>query len=859
VTAPAAPSRKGRRARVSLWLLAAVAPLLLIAQTWTTGADVKANADQPDVYVRLVNGVVLGNDGLLVPGRPGQAPVRATQKLFDTPSLNVFFNQTPLHLDVQNKSPGLWDIENGVVLALDGHSHRRVMPFTKAQVWKGNLLFRSEQAVTDVDDLSFAHGRIRMTPRRNASTNALRVNAFAPPADGATDQLLLYGHEPQPSGAADQPLARVERLGPALIVHAFVSHAVSIDGEAIGERTDAILPAGAHLRVTDGRRSAVFSFGGAAPSAISAWQPLTERVRDPRFGRFAEAFETAMSQAMAQGADVENKSVATSLDASLQARLQSALEAYMAPHGPHRAAVTVMDARTGEILALATWPAPSNDASPPLNADTSDPERNQNFYPMPIGSAAKPLMSEAILTVEPQLAHLQIKPGEIPITEILGVQLDAKIGSDHPLPGPKIDFNQFLQWSSNRFALSLLMLSATKAPDREGPVASDTYWIDNQAHAHLPPLLFDSYQKEDGTHLGALNGGLLPWAGLLSDYYGVDYSTPRHARPGDVGNDSYDMGVWSDLFALPQMRALPRPYLAALKDISPDREIFPTEDMRSFRGDFVQMILGGQEYPWTTIRLAQSYARIVTNHMVRASLMQRDPNAPLERSANIPPVAFSTVRAGMAAVVNGTGAKIRPDVDALSAMAKQRGETLGVWAKTGTPNLETAYATDAEAAIDDLIRERLLLLDGDRIVVAVKDSVPAQGAAGTRALASSRLGGALLRRHGVSAGAVIARTAAYNKGDRSGFEVKLGKLVLSRHTALRAQETRAFVFVVGRYAGSTDGDPKRALVVAINIQDNWADKEHVAAIFGHCILSGIIGPTLFEDPSLQHAPPAGCG
>jgi hypothetical protein len=850
-----------------VWMVPILAPLLLILQVLMAPQDADRRQGGRDAYLRLVNDVLLQNDGLLVPGEHGGPPVRATPKLTAGKDLGVFYHDTLLEQDVESRNPGLWHIENGVVLALDGHAHDRPMPFEAPATWKGSLLFRSG-GPAESDALSYQGGRIRLLNPITQNSVPVPANAFALPADAAAEHLVLYDGDP----TSTEALVRLERVGSVILAHAFVPGWVSVDGETLASKEVAIVRPGSQIRIDDGHRQAWLRFGGAETDAISAWRPLTQRVRDPRLGRFAEAFEAAMGEAMQRHAHVERTNVSTSLDAHLQASLQSALEAYMTPHGPKRAAVTVMDARTGEVLALASWPVSKSESRPILDLNTEDPERNQNFHAMPIGSAAKPLIAAAILAEQPKLATLKVTPGEIPIRQILGVGLESEIKTDHAL-SKQIDFKTFLQWSSNRYALSLLLLSATRAPEQTGPIQSQPYQIEGRPKDHLPPLLFDHGSgpptqncllQPQCVYLGEMNGGILPWAARLYDYYGVDYESPRRKRPGDVGDDTYDMGVWGDLFSMSEMSATGETrYISALKDISPERQVFPTEDIRSFRDDFVQTILGGEEFPWTTLRLAEAYARLVMNRKVSATLIERQ-LVPIEREQNkdLAPVLgiasqpWQAIREGMAAVPEGTGKIIEPDRKNLEILAQKRGEVIGLWAKTGTPNLDVLTATPVEAALDDLIHAGKLVMDHDHIAVSTDESlVPVNQAEGRQALLRDLTASQILRRHQVNVDAVLKRAASFDDRTRSGFELKRGKLVLSHHTgkAQHGSEARIFAFVVGRYKGALTADPERALSVAINIQDVWTNS-NISAAFAHCVVPSVIAPVLFEDASLWRKP-----
>ena len=75
-----------------------------------------------------------------------------------------------------------------------------------------------------------------------------------------------------------------------------------------------------------------------------------------------------------------------------------------------------MDAKTGEVLALGTYPRDRSQLGARQAASLQpDPliERNHNFARMPVGSVAKAPISLAILQANPELATLRIEPAQV--------------------------------------------------------------------------------------------------------------------------------------------------------------------------------------------------------------------------------------------------------------------------------------------------------------------------------------------------------------------------------------------------------------------------------------------------------------
>lgn len=843
--------------RIAL-LCAAVAAgpaLALLGQAVLTPPKPPGPAPQ-DAYLRLLNSVFIRN-GWLVANPAGKPTVGLTEAAKSTPEAMDFYNGSPLHRDLARDDPGLWRIVNGVVVEMSPYAHVQPPPFAPKSIWRGAILYRSGKAVGASAEITSGGGAFRLRQRVAGAPpsriEAGRVDAFAP-LSGEGDTLELWPGDPD---AREAPMVRLVLAGDTPLVRVTGRDgAVSLDGRLLRFGDTAAFPAGAELTLRRGRKSVAFVSRGAPVQAVSWRQPLADRYRAPGLERFARHIETAMNEAVARGLPPD-RDLRLSLDADLQTRLQRQLTDYCRNHGRFRAAMTVMDAQTGEILALATYPGETGDSS--VAQDRGDLDRNQNFFRMPIGSAAKVPISAAILTEHPELRTLQVqgKPGAEEITDLMGLDL-APIQDEAAGLGGWIDFDSFLKFSSNRYATALMVLgSAARPEDGQGPATgADTFRVDGKVHDHLPALPFDARPSDQGVRLGALERKIL-WPGRLHDLFDIDYEAPRSgARLDEFGDDSSDMRLWRGLLCDPTVAANGRPpVLSALRDVSPDREVFATNRIVSFRSDYAPMILGGQAWGWTNIRLAQSFARIVTGQAVEATLLQGAPAACGERSTQtVPPEVRQTLMHAMAKVIEpgGTAQALRPGLAELQALAPA-GETIGLWGKTGTPSLELPRLTNREQAENALIRDHLLQLrDGRIVVVAGESPLPADTPAARRTLADSSAARAVLRRWGVSAGAVLARAVAFNRDHASGlYEIHNGVLarVQGASGVAKQHDPKIFAFVVGRYAGAAgQTPPKRALAVAINIEERWLPTNE-SVVFARCVLPATLAPALYDDPA----------
>lgn len=841
------------RASALILALAAIPSLALVAQQLPPHPSAERAAGQ-DAYLRLLNSVFIRNNWLVSNGR-NPPTVQLSDAARQSPEAMAFYNNSPLHTDMSRADPNLWSIRNGVVIQMSPFAHFQAIPFARKDVWRGNLLFRSDRDQPLQSEIASPSGAFRLSQRVAGQDEAsgvgiVKANAFRDALIGSGEALELW---PGPVSIETPPLVRIVLAGdtPLLRVTGAQGSAV-LDGRTLRLGDSAALQPGSQLELKRGRSSVVLVARGAAADVVSVTQPLSDRYRAAGLDRFAKHVEAGLNEAVSQGFPAD-RDVRLSLDGALQTRLQALLDAYCQPHGRFRAAMTVMDANTGEILALASYPGEDTRRADE-DQDRRDLERNQNFYALPVGSAAKVPISAAILAEHPELATLQVRPGPLDITSIMGVSLPA-ITDEASLAGERIGFEQFLKYSSNRFATALMILGSAPHPQdgRGPPTGSDTYWLDGRERTALPQLPFAQQAGAGGVVLGAPEGKL-QWPGRLHDLFDVDYEAPRTgARPDEFGDDSSDMLVWRDLLSDPSLATGDAPPIFAdLRDVSPDREVFATNRITSFRSEYVQMILGSQGFAWTNIRLAEAYARVVTGRAVEPTLIQRvgrwPPPAPLEA---LPLSARQTIMSGMRQVTDphGTADALAPGLRQLRALAP--GQQIDLWGKTGTPRLELPVLLPRQLAENDLIRAGVLQLRSGRIVLQLSGRTLApEDRLAAAALRKDRTASAILDHRNVRPGEVLARASRYNSSPGPGlFEISNGVLV-QVHGAdglSKQRDPKVFVFVVAVGAEGA-GQPKRALSIAINIEQRWIAGNNESVVFARCILPSVLAPVLLGDP-----------
>src|SRR5215212_3177531 len=170
-----------------------------------------------------------------------------------------------------------------------------------------------------------------------------------------------------------------------------------------------------------------------------------------------------------------------SVDRSLQSSLDAGLRAYasrlsndVAGGEPFAASMTVMNGKTGEVLASASWPGQSDLAA--LPGVSEDEQRrllvNHNFKRHPIGSVGKPFFYAAVTTRHPYLLDFTVEP-HAPVERPDGGDGEREvyqffIGTDYklwPHDDARMDLQSALERPCNKFTVELATLALAAPPD----------------------------------------------------------------------------------------------------------------------------------------------------------------------------------------------------------------------------------------------------------------------------------------------------------------------------------------------------------------------------------------------------------
>ncbi|MES1245885.1 MAG: hypothetical protein ABUT39_30035 [Acidobacteriota bacterium] len=817
--------------------------------------------------------------------------------------MDRFYRSSYLERDVAAFNGGnrsVFRVDNGRILSIDPNRHNITLPFAETRSWKGLLTYRPESG--RAGELRGDGIVVSLFGPTKGIRGQERLDEIVVPAQGLSGRQRKDEPEKRVRGEAVNLLdGNGATLGKAHLIGGSIlfnnrgygsGTSISISGETVPSGNRSRIDSGDLLKLrwrrgAQGASQYALLWGsilGEAP-VISAYRAVNGQWRrtpaDPDLrlaGNVVDALNGAFRRHTRSGAYViperrqaEEFDLALTLDAELQDEVQRHLRDYAKrlhhrDETPFRAAVTVMDAKTGELLALASFPSAEDLGD--WQEGTAARERllrNHNFSRLPIGSVAKVILASAILQETPSLASLRIRayPGG-EIDQILGIELDPPM-DDHSIPDGGdgwLDFDEFIERSSNKYAATLLTLATAAADgDRLRPPLGDPdvpeelpfqeqFEYQGSLWTRRPdlrlPIARNTRPPERGKgprppdlckRISTLE--FLPYAERLSSLFGLEISRktlktqpdrqPR--RPPGEGDDLVDTSIWMPVleYLYDGRESIPpdHPFYGA----SPERENLAYNLMDSYRQQYLSVVLGGGSSTWTMPRVAEIFSRLVTGKQVDANLVRRirlsdgsviEP--PPQRLPDLPmnPAIRQRIADALTRVVNpeGTAHDLRPVILSLDQSFAAKGKALGFFSKTGSPNNTSFVPTRVARAVDALIANGALRLDDWRRIVYrgtgpvnadrgedANSSVPSLDA-----LQANPQDMAILRRLGVSPRYVIRVCDTWNDSrpeDRTQFEVSHGKLVRLINTREVKSVGAAYAFTMGLYDGSarTGGEP----------------------------------------------------
>lgn len=896
--APAAwPERKVAKCESRVFRAGQAAALLPLALVLVTTLLVAVAPGRPNAavlrrsgalnavsYTRIVNDILIPRSWLVrvddpVTGRPA---VTLTQGARGHPQVLRFLNNSYLADDLAADDPDLWRFEGNRLLSINPSTHSFFDPFFGRAQWTGDLGFRDEGShASRAVPVLFEHRPnrpqdvpISLTPSFEKATSEGVVTLESQEHIGDVSRGFTLN-------AGGATVARISLVGDRPVIVLACSQARNYD---ITVTTAAYLPGacatgndGANREtvaypLTDGdvvdlrlrgNASVFLSFRVSREgSMLSTYRPFGARSFDHVAEHLGRDFVQAMDRVVnteRSGAETEVRRL--SLSRAISAQTESVLYDEMsrlqenlgrAPQDYFPAAVTVMDATNGELLALASYPR-RDDLNDNWAARTSSLARNQNFMALAVGSAAKVPVSAGILARFPDLVNLCVNgssadsEGHVRIHSLLGVSVDPYIPDT--VRGGRVDFNRFLRSSSNRFGATLMLLSAARQqpgasgasfapawerparalPTEEGLSFGATGGCGNSPVRQAPSFVFLS--RQTGGRAAELGSELLPVAMRLRDAQGGRSWIETFQQLfsiNDIANAApipTDPSIWFPILGNSEEN------YDFLAGISPDRERFlrPDQGVR----DYLMIMLGGSNARWTAVKLAEAYARIVTGRRISATLIPQAGSQPASERLDLPAPVRRALLTGMGQAAGmGQNAAERDHATAVTigALAREipiaNGEVIRVFAKTGTPGLQTRARTPLNDLMNRLIGARVITLGSGGLEVARPSPGETARQALQRLAADRHIDLAAPEAERVLA-AMRRMNVTFERGQNIGLTFDgPGRLSgLEPDTEVRradddASQGGVLVMVIGRYCASDIEAiaPLRALSIVANVQ-----------------------------------------
>lgn len=712
--------------------IAALAAAILVVPIWHRPSDDQMRI--PIGYNERVKALV--EDGKLIPRDDAIGFVQAPDL---APEVQEFIDVSFLKTDLDEEGSAIWG-EHGI----DPNAHREVGPSDAIVSWTGDLRFRS------LDDVlgGTGWGRPALSLIHVDTRKKWRVTAGRP--EGCQTVIINLANMQEANQAGCKIiLARDNRFAmdlflvgnqPVLRLDGNLPRAIRIDGQPVelgsSERLVPLFPQGLgearrqaidldidvdglrtqHFRLTEhlpliSSRRASSSFG-----ASDEFTDLSGR----RYFAGLESFARPIEGQMKQG-DFTTTLIEELQLAGRKYLREEAEKVQKAKGGAisFRASATLMDGLTGEIVALPTWPAGPDDLAA-RDRDLSGALQlfadNNNFVNQPIGSTAKVPFAAAITTRFPELLRLKLTSQQNPYSCFMGWNKLTPT-TEHGL-GDDIDFANFIGRSSNRYAQSLMLLAlADTRPTGPFPTQVDPRWrplcngepsfsIDGRQYTSRPSL--GDWDAAVSKKTAASAGRA--WSSLLAEMFCLD---PEEQVIGER-YPGCSRVLWEPGSALADAKVHRLPPIA-----------LEFNKVRDLNSEYLMTILGGARSQWSTIRLAQAYARVVTWLAVQPrldlrkggqdaqavpSLLGRNPTD-VDAQNSVKAKVRETILKGMERVFlpspDGTAFKLAALRDEITTPRPGDTTTLKLYGKTGTPAVvRLSRPTEGAQALSDFNKAR---------------------------------------------------------------------------------------------------------------------------------------------------------
>ena len=837
------------------------------------------------------------------------------------------FHRSFLARDVEEFNAGqssIFRVRNQQVESLDTTHHNVILPYSEIESWRGALRYRTsgtlEASLRGIGvEISVDTLTQKLFEQASPKEVTIRGDLQAEPLNRARGEVVsIYG-------SPHVYLGKVYLAGEQIIVNNRETPetvTMSVSGLPLSTGNRAWLAPGDLLKLRWAQGASAFSRyallwseGGRSADVISApcaingrWSRCPEESPLPLASDVIASLDAGV---VSRTTDTSNDfDVVLTLDRELHESVQEALERDRRPpkdapttgvdarRRETRAAVTVMDALTGEILALASYPTKRAMARVDLPPEEEARlVRNHNFSRHPVGSVAKVLLGAAILDADPRLATLQLRQhGGETVDSVTGIHVEPSIES-HPVdPGEDgvVGFHEFIEQSSNEYAALLLTLAtATRKgqplPAFTGPELEDEgrYTIEGQEYDRAPSpaggeirlnLKSDREGRVVADTLSTLEGE--PWADSFRKLFDVEKvnNSPIDSRPAVEGDQTTDTVVWRPV--------LERLYGESVRADHPLRAVgFERENLalnlsQGYRTELLSLMYGGAAARFTNPKLCEMFSRLVTGRKVERALVlgvaEPGEGLPAREKRELPkleldPTMRDELLRAMAAVggARGTAKSLHETLVNIDRELAAKDQALGFFSKTGSPRNTIGIPSGLSRAVNRLIASRVVTLDARGVLtyrgIPVTDDTEGEAAPRSlRALRGNVEDRRILAANGVGPRLVHDALLFYNvePPDRRDaiFTTTHGRLISMKGVRTLKATGAVYVFTIAVYPSAArrsdtplDVDavrhqPLRAWSVAITIEGQGKSTD-VAVPFAESLLGSVLWPALREEAS----------
>ncbi len=769
--------------RLLLISLLLILPLLLM---FCSGNKTENTYYSPKAYVNNVDKLI--KQGSLKANCRGQHPQITAHFLDD--SDKEWYEESYLRADIErfNRSPENYGwtfyIDANCELQKIHPSIRNFkLPFAGKTGWKGSIYYEGNSAKIALHSAQ----RIITLPKVSDLSSIIKINSRVGSSQNLNGNRLLL------TFSGGEPAARFYYVGDRLVINNRPnSGIVRLMGYKIPRGRHAWLETGDWLYLAASKpkpvsETFIFSTGETRPIATAIRQQNDKARRfypeDAMLGWYGEqtggklvSFFQVLVQRINRIFDylpdakadwLSDFDIQLSLRQDLQKQLNAAFHKQcqtisnnVKSGRPFPAGITVMNGKSGKILAMSTYPWPEDIPEDIESRQRRNWLRNQNLVRHPIGSISKPFFYAAIMETYPPLLKLEIAGyhKNSKHKQLFQCTLGGAYEIHSMLPPVKnhrrrrLDLVTALARSSNKYTIELatLALAADKASNLSGrniqdwiPKAAKKYkwpgkrsgiWIRGQNLRYAPD--FTAYMPNcnrfttpfEHIHfresLGQLTGA--------STYLGANVlqQSDNFNLNEILRTRQYDMRLWRPLISH-LTQGLDNNSLwkvrSDFKGVSPERVNLGFNQINSIR-DYITLLLGGGTGVWTNIQIAEAMSRLVTGRQVNATLISAIEQGTTGTSGNNDQftlvdlnakVREQVLRGTEQVVKSGAGTARRLQRSLRTLEKRYPKDRVFLFSKTGSATLELYVPRASGKALEILVTKSFIVVKNSQLFLRV--------------------------------------------------------------------------------------------------------------------------------------------